>query len=76
VSIAKRVIEAHGGQIWVESPCLETGKGCKFTFTIPKNQKRETARGYCGAIDLTAIIRVSGLPGGDNLYLCKGLGSS
>ena len=38
VSIAKRVIEAHGGQIWVESPCLETGKGCKFTFTIPKTR--------------------------------------
>ena len=38
VSIAKRVIEAHGGQIWVESPCLETGKGCKFTFTIPKTK--------------------------------------
>ncbi len=39
VSIAKRVIEAHGGQIWVESPCPEIGKGCKFTFTIPKNRK-------------------------------------
>ncbi len=38
VSIAKRVIEAHGGQIWVESPCPETGKGCKFTFTIPKTK--------------------------------------
>ena len=38
VSIAKRVIEAHGGQIWAESPCLETGKGCKFTFTIPKTK--------------------------------------
>ena len=39
LSIAKRVIEAHGGQIWAESPCLETGKGCKFTFTIPKKRK-------------------------------------
>ncbi|MGB2800675.1 MAG: GAF domain-containing sensor histidine kinase [Dehalococcoidia bacterium] len=38
VSIAKRVIEAHGGQIWVESPCPETGKGCKFSFTIPKTK--------------------------------------
>jgi len=36
LSIAKRVVEAHGGQIWAESPCLETGKGCKFTFTMPK----------------------------------------
>ena len=39
VSIAKRVIEAHGGQIWVESPCLETGKGCKFTLSVPKKGK-------------------------------------
>jgi len=40
LSIAKGVIEAHGGRIWVESPCLETGKGCKFTFVIPKKGKR------------------------------------
>ena len=39
LSIAKRVVEAHGGQIWAESPCLETGKGCKFTCTIPKKGK-------------------------------------
>jgi len=36
LSIAKRIINAHGGKIWAESPCLETGKGSKFTFTIPK----------------------------------------
>ena len=36
LSIAKRIVEAHGGQIWAESPCVESGKGCKFTFTIPK----------------------------------------
>lgn len=36
LSIAKKVVEAHDGQIWAESPCMETGKGCKFVFTIPK----------------------------------------
>jgi signal transduction histidine kinase len=42
LSITRRIVEAHGGRIWVESPCPETGKGCKFTFTLPK--KAETKR--------------------------------
>jgi signal transduction histidine kinase len=37
LSISKRIIEAHGGKIWAESPCPETGKGSRFTFTLPKN---------------------------------------
>ncbi len=36
LSISKRIIEAHGGKIWTESPCPETGKGSKFTFTLPQ----------------------------------------
>jgi signal transduction histidine kinase len=36
LSIAKRIVETHDGKIWVESPCPETGKGSKFTFTLPK----------------------------------------
>ncbi|MBM4445949.1 MAG: HAMP domain-containing histidine kinase [Chloroflexi bacterium] len=38
LSISKRIIEAHGGKIWAESPCPETGKGSRFTFTLPKGQ--------------------------------------
>jgi signal transduction histidine kinase len=37
LSISKKIIEAHGGKICVESPCPETGRGSKFTFTLPKN---------------------------------------
>ena len=38
LSISKRIIEAHGGKIWAESPCPETNKGTKFTFTLPKKR--------------------------------------
>jgi signal transduction histidine kinase len=37
LSISKRIVEAHGGKLWAESPCPETGMGSKFTFTLPKN---------------------------------------
>jgi len=32
--VAKGVVEAHGGSIWVES---EVGKGARFVFTLPLN---------------------------------------
>ena len=42
LSITKRIIEAHGGKIWAESPCPETGKGSRFTFTLPQIRMFET----------------------------------
>lgn len=37
LSISKRIVQAHGGKIWAESPCTETGTGSRFVFTLPKN---------------------------------------
>ncbi len=36
LSISRKIVEAHSGRIWAQSPCPETGIGSKFTFTLPK----------------------------------------
>ncbi len=33
LSIAKGIVEAHGGRIWVEN---SSRNGCRFSFTLPK----------------------------------------
>lgn len=38
LAIAKKIVEAHGGKIWAESPYPESDKGSKFTFTLPKER--------------------------------------
>jgi signal transduction histidine kinase len=38
LSICKRIVEIHGGKIWVTSPGI--GKGATFYFTLKKNNKK------------------------------------
>jgi signal transduction histidine kinase len=37
LSIAKKIVEAHRGQIWFESPYAAGKPGVKFTVVIPRN---------------------------------------
>jgi signal transduction histidine kinase len=44
LSITRRIIEAHRGRIWVESPVPGTDKGSCFSFTIPTTKKSKAKR--------------------------------
>ncbi|MCJ7653523.1 MAG: GAF domain-containing sensor histidine kinase [Actinobacteria bacterium] len=48
LSICMRAVELHGGRIWAESPVPGTGKGARFSFTLPLSRDKgvgQTSKG-------------------------------
>jgi signal transduction histidine kinase len=45
LSIAKKIVDAHQGRIWVESPYEEGKPGTRFTFVLPRNLPLPGERG-------------------------------
>ena len=41
LSISKRIIEMHGGRLWVDS---DLGRGSTFSFTLPVNVERQAGQ--------------------------------
>ncbi len=61
LALARRLIELHGGRIWVESEGVE-GKGSKFVFLLPLSNPERTPEASPGALQGRENNLVSTVP--------------
>jgi PAS domain S-box-containing protein len=54
LALTKRLVEMHGGHIWVESEGIE-GRGSRFTFYLPFLSPKDQAAPQAGAPVATAV---------------------
>ncbi|MGR3300930.1 MAG: PAS domain S-box protein [Candidatus Scalindua sp.] len=50
LAIVKKIVELHGGNLWVKSP-LKDGRGSRFCFTIPLEKKDSDQHDMQGDVD-------------------------
>jgi signal transduction histidine kinase len=58
LSIAKKIVDAHGGKIWASSPNPVTGRGTVFSFTLPVASVAAKAEGLAEAVDVLKGAKV------------------